>query len=113
MTLTCKYINHDLKLINVWLRANKIALNASKTEIVLFRSRFQEIKKNLNFRISGKQIKPKKEVKYLGIILNEFLSWETHVNILKSKLNRATGMLAKIRHYVSLDTLTNIYYFYM
>ena len=103
-------INHDLKLITTWLRANKIALNASKTEIVLFRSKFQTIKKHLNFRISGQRIEPKQQVKYLGIILDEHLNWETHVNILKSKLNRATGMLAKIRHYVSLETLKNIYY---
>ena len=27
-----KYINHDLKLLNIWLRANIILLNASKTE---------------------------------------------------------------------------------
>ena len=36
-----KYINHDLKLLNIWLRANKIPLNASKTEIILFRPKSQ------------------------------------------------------------------------
>ena len=33
-------VNHDLKLINTWLRANKISLNATKTEIVIFKSKF-------------------------------------------------------------------------
>ena len=32
-------INHDLKNIVEWVRANKIPLNASKTELVLFRTR--------------------------------------------------------------------------
>ena len=32
-----KCINHDLKLIVHWLRANKISLNVNKTEIILFR----------------------------------------------------------------------------
>ena len=32
-----KLVNHDLKLITHWLRANKISLNANKTEIVIFR----------------------------------------------------------------------------
>ena len=106
-----KYINHDLKLITVWLRANKIALNASKTGIVLFRSKSQTIKKHLNFRISGQRIEPKQQVKYLGIILDEHLNWDTHFSNLKFKLNRAIGMLAKIRHYVvSLQTLKNIYF---
>ena len=105
-----KYINHDLKLINDWLRANKIALNANKTEIVLFKSKYRKINKHLNFRISGQKIKPKHQVKYLGVILDENLNWELHVNNLKLKLNRSIGMLSKIRHYVSLKTLKNIYY---
>ena len=29
-------VNHDLKLMSEWLRANKISLNAKKTEVVLF-----------------------------------------------------------------------------
>ena len=49
-----KHINYDLKLLNIWLRANKISLNASKTEIILFRPESQSnITKHLNFRISG------------------------------------------------------------
>ena len=32
-----KHINHDLKLFTAWLRANRISLNTSKTEILLFR----------------------------------------------------------------------------
>ena len=31
-----KHINHDLPLIIQWLRANKISLNACKTELVIF-----------------------------------------------------------------------------
>ena len=32
-----KHINHDLKLLTTWLRANRISLNTCKTEILLFR----------------------------------------------------------------------------
>ena len=34
-----KHINHDLKLLNIWLRANKTSLNDSKNEIILFRQK--------------------------------------------------------------------------
>ena len=76
-----KHINHDLKLLNIWLRANKISLNASKTEIILFRPKSQFIiTKHLNFRISSQYIGRISENKYVlhGLIfLNEFLSWST------------------------------------
>ena len=45
-----KHINHDLKLLTTWLRANRISLNTSKTKILLFRPKS---KRNLNFKISG------------------------------------------------------------
>ena len=50
-------INFDLKNIVMWLRANKILLNADKTELVLFRSKNRKITKNMNFKIRGQKIK--------------------------------------------------------
>ena len=105
-----KHINHDLKLLNIWLRANKI-LNASKTEIILFRPKSQSnITKHVNFRISGQYIERISEVKILGLILNEFLSWSTYYTLLKKKLNRAIGLLSNVRHFTSQHLLKTIYY---
>ena len=50
-------INHDLKNTVEWLTTNKISLNASKTGLVLFRTKGTMITKNMNFRISGQKIK--------------------------------------------------------
>ena len=52
-----KHINHNLKLLATWFRANKISLNKSKTKILLFRPKSKRnITKHLNFRISGQYI---------------------------------------------------------
>ena len=103
-------INHDLALLVQWLRANKISLNTSKTEIVIFRPKHKLITKNLNFRVSGEKIKPSSTVKYLGVILQEHLEWQKHINTLAVKLNRAAGLLSKIQHYVPKFLLRTIYY---
>ena len=47
-----KYINHDPSQIVEWLRANRISLNASETEIINFCPKTKTITKHLNFRIS-------------------------------------------------------------
>ena len=65
-------INHDL--LSTWHRANKISLNTSKTEIVIFRQKHKIITKHLNFRISGEKINLSMTVKYLGVILVSILS---------------------------------------
>ena len=82
----------------------------NKTELVIFRSPKKRIYANLNFRLSGQKIEPKHHTKYLGVILDEHLSFNEHMNILKQKFNRENGILAKLRYYVSANTLKTIYY---
>ena len=92
------------------IRDNKISLNSSKTELILFRSKQKTINKNLNFRISGQKLHPQTSVKYLGVQIDEHLTFHAHLKTLVQKLSRAVGMLAKVRHYVPQDTLKNIYF---
>ena len=103
-------INSDLSSLVKWLRANKISLNANKTELVIFKSKHKKIRKNINFRISGQKITPVHSLKYLGVKLDETLSFLPHINDLSLKLSRSNGMLSKIRHYVTYDTLISIYH---
>ena len=105
-----KHINHDLNHLCHWLRANEISLNTKKTEIIIFRSKNKNITKKLNFRLSGQKIILSKSIKYLGINLDEHLTWSNHINILASKLSRANGILSKIRHFVPYKCLLTIYY---
>ena len=104
-----RYINHDLKVIVHRLRANRISLNVDKTEIVIFQPKGKDITKKLNFRISGQQIFIPKQVKYLGLMLDESLTWLSHISMLKTKLRRANVLLVKLRHYTSSKLLTAIY----
>jgi len=105
-----KHVNQDLKLLTTWLRANKISLNTSKTELIIFRSPNKPLKKNLNFRISGQHIFPTSQVTYLGVQLQEHLNWNSYMNELIPKLARATGVISKLRHYVDYKTGVSIYY---
>ena len=43
----------------------------------------------MNFRVSGQKINTTTSVKYLGVYLNDSLTWETHFKNLIPKLNRA------------------------
>ena len=105
-----KYINRDLKLLFQWIRSNKLSLNAGKTEIIIFKRKHQVITKYLNFRVSSQKINPTTSVKYLRVFLNDSLTWTTHLTNLVPKLNRAIGLLVKIRHYTSKSLLKTIYY---
>ena len=106
----CRRVNADLKRLNTWLNANKISLNASKTEFVIFRSQSHKLDFIPYLKVSGNRIYSSQCVRYLGVLLDEHLSWKAHVSSVAKKLQRANGMLAKIRHYVPLNCLLNVYH---
>ena len=103
-------VNHDLPSICPWLRANKINLNASKTEITIFRPKYKQITKYLNLRISGQKINTCRNVKCLGVTSEETLDWNLHLNSLNLNLNQAIDLLCRIRHYVPNFLLKTLSY---
>ena len=50
-----KYINLDLKQLCKWLRANKISLNVSKTELLIFRHPLNKVNYGLKIKMNGKK----------------------------------------------------------
>ena len=64
----------------------------------------------MTFRLSCQKIEPKCCSKYLGVIIDEHLSFNEYMNTLMQKLNRANGIVAKARYYVTPDVLKAIYY---
>ena len=49
-------------------------------------------------------------VKYLEIKIDQYLNWQDHINNIGIKLNKANGMLYKVRQFVSDRTLISIYH---
>ena len=105
-----KFINHDLSQIVQWLRANRIPLNANKTEHIIFRPKNEIITKQLNFRISGQKVNTVNKAKYLGIYLDEHLTWNFQLIQIKTKLSRSCGLLAKLRYHVKTELLRTVYF---
>ena len=55
-------------------------------------------------------LEEKSHIKYLGIMLDTNLNWKSHVNCISKTIKRSIGKLSKIRYYVTLDVLTNLFY---
>ena len=48
-------------------------------------------------------------VKYLGVLIDYNLSWKNHIEYITLKISKTVGLVAKLRHYVPLRTLLDIY----
>ena len=105
-----KLVNRDMKHVNNWLSANKISLNIEKTELVIFKSPRKVLLDEIKIKLSEKRLYPSNSIKYLGITIDRYLHWYDQVNSIAVKLNRANALLLKIRKYVNMKTLRNIYF---
>ena len=112
------HINDSIKKLNKALNfdltdltnANK-SLNVSKTELILFKPKMKKLDLDLKFNLNGKRLfYPTKPVKYLGIKIDENLTWIDHINDTAIKLTRANVMLFKVREFVNIKILKSIYY---
>ncbi|XP_057312179.1 uncharacterized protein LOC130653679 [Hydractinia symbiolongicarpus] len=105
-----KHLNIDLKCIYKWLTANKIALNVAKTEVILFRQRNKAVNYDIRLKLNGKKLEFSSHVRYLGILIDEFLDWDFHISYIGNKLRKTNGALCKLRYYVPKDILLSIYH---
>ena len=93
-----KKMNHDLALLFDWLCANRLSLNVLKTEFILFKTTHMALNHRFTLKLNGKTIFASKKVKYLGLIVDENLTWGHHIFELRKKLNRANGILSRLRY---------------
>ena len=100
-----KFINIDLKNLTKWLNANKISLNVSKTEMILFRPKRKSMYFNLKIKLNRKQLCEINSVKHLGIRIDNKLNWKAHINDIALKLIRANAMPYKVRDFVDAGIL--------
>ena len=52
--------------------------------------------------INEKQLEQLNHTKFLGVHIDEELSWKFHINHVSKKISKMTGIMGKARHYLSL-----------
>jgi exonuclease III len=104
-------INPELSNLSMWFCANKLSLNVTKTNYILFGSKRSFIPNN-NFRIiiNNSDIVRVHEVKFLGVLIDEELSWKSHTASVAAKLSRNVGVLYKLKSVIDKNTLLTLYY---
>ena len=78
-------LNQALENASEWLAANKLILNTSKTENILIgsRQRIRTFDSSPTMVINDTPIDRVKHVKSLGLNIDESLSWNKHIEIIR------------------------------
>ena len=100
-------INNELEKINIWLKLNKLTLNVDKTICMSFHKRRKLNPLLLN--ISNSNIEFVSHFTFLGIILDETLSWKNHISMLTNKLSKIIGILHRLKYIYPKHILLTLY----
>ena len=103
-------MNNELVKLHEWLCLNRLSLNISKTNFIIFHSLRKPVNSVVTLLINKQAIEEVEYVKYLGVLLDAKLTFNYHINILSKKISRAVGVLYKLRPFVTPRILTSVYY---
>ena len=106
---TC--INAELAKVNDWLAVNKLSLNVKKTKFMVFHTAQKNISPYIpDLEIGGIKIDKVSNFNFLGLTINENLSWKPHVDIIANKLSKYIGILNRLKRYLPNHILRTLYF---
>ena len=92
-------INDDLIVLEIWLSATELSANLVRTEYIMLA--ISPNLKTLDFipsiKFNGNPIKRVSKNYYLGLIIDENLSWEKYIDPLKPKMFLALMAIKQVR----------------
>ena len=99
--------NVEINNLYDWFCANRLSLNANKTKFIVIRPPNLKCEfAKLNIKINGvclQQIGKHTDecsTKFLGVHIDEHLSWKYHFNHINNKISRALFMLKQVKNFL-------------
>ena len=103
-------INNEIDKIQEWLHINKLSLNISKTKYMTFHHKNRPTNKlDLCIKINNEEIQKVSSFCFLGLTIDETLSWKTHIQNTSNKISKTLGILNKLKHTLPEHILKLIY----
>ena len=103
-------VNREISNVSLWFKVNKLSLNLSKTNYIIFRTRKRRVPANLpEILIDDAIINKVDNVKFLGVTINEYLDWSTHISVYSKSVARSVGILSKLKFILPSNILKLIY----
>ena len=106
-------MNVELQKMSIWFKANNLSPNLTETKWTLFHSQKKKrlIANDLpildidNFEIVRESV-----TKFLGIFIDENLTWKYHIEHVCNKVSKSIGIMYKSRNLLSKRLMKQLYF---
>jgi hypothetical protein len=103
-------INLDLKMLGDWFYSNKLSLNTGKSNYILFTNMNISCDEPKIIKIYNNAIERKPCVKFLGIHLDENLTWHDHIKICTSKIGNSIYAINRVSNFIPKRYIRTLYF---
>ena len=103
-------LNNELHKISTWLKANILSINVDKTKFMIFKTRSKQLLHNFELYFDNRLVNQTGQLRFLGVILDEKLSWKPHILYITNKISKSIGIIRKSSFYLSKSSLRSLYY---
>lgn len=86
--------NETLEVVVAWMREHGLEVAPNKTEAAILRG--PRKRDDIRFNIMGKSVAPKKELRYLGVVLSDKLNFGPHIRSVVEKAESSLASLSRI-----------------
>nr|CAI5816987.1 unnamed protein product [Callosobruchus analis] len=96
-----------------WCRRNSLIVNPNKTVCIHFRSAMRGMQRpaeSINLMINSNLIEFSTNAKFLGLYLDEDLTWRTHIDALCKRINKSYYAMLQLRNCFNTPQLIGIYF---
>ena len=102
---------NELESLSEWFKANKLSLNLSKTNYIIFRSKKKILPVlDSSIKIDNKEITQVTTTNFLGVYVDEHLTFNDWSCLNNSKkVAKNIGIISRIRHVIQRPILMNLY----
>ena len=101
-------VNSELKNVTDWIKANKLSLNLQKTNYMLFSNKINSLPGAIIF--DNAALVNVSTTKFLGVFIDEKLSWKTHIDNICKTISRNIGIINKLKYFLPSRTLLTLYH---
>lgn len=102
-------INQELSHVVTWIKCNKLTLNISKTNYMISHPLLTPTP-SLSIKLDNLPVNSVNEMRFLGVILDNSLRWKSHIDYIKTKLCKISGILYRIREFMDEKSIRQIYF---
>ena len=105
-------VNVELKEVSNWFKTNKLSVNASKTNYMLLGTSHMtssKIQQDLNVILDNTVLDRVSHTKFLGVLIDENLTWKYHIDCVSKTLSRNIGIMNKLKYFVPDRILHTLY----